>query len=208
MNNIPNYKIYIILIILFVLLFLFTEKPQYTTITQKLHIPQIPPIQAIDTPIVTENDKVDVKKQIAYFMKKDRKINYVDNDLISGQLELYPASYTDPENNSIVKLYKSYNTDTHTPNQKNTINNQNKLKFPKEFHKFKFSCQEEAIKRCNLAPINSTRCFLNECELSTYNQCTNNVHTQNSCECQANDLCQLPDNVKSKCYKEQLKECL
>lgn len=156
-----------------------------------------------------------VSKQINKHLKLDKKGYYIDNDVLTGDLPLSSAHYRTPNQKSITRYIHPRNHDKMRQvaeqilqKRKFEKDGRKRLETPKEFYERKSNCQDIATRRCKVPPINSTRCTLNECELSTYNQCTNNVVTQNTCECRANDLCKLPDKRRKYCYEGRLKECM
>lgn len=168
--------------------------------------------------------KSNISEQLEDYMKKDTENSYIDNKVLSGELKLKSLNYLTP-NNKLDTNNITYINPHNKPKIKNIAkvilprkiydyiydtpyyNKVPQLQKPDEFYEMKSECKDKAIRRCKLPPIHSTRCYLNECELSTYNQCTNNVHTQNSCECKANDLCKEPDRLRNRCYKQRYNDC-
>lgn len=176
----------------------------------------------VSTKNVNNVSKEQVSDQLEHYMKNDSISHYNNNDLLSGVLKLQSLKYStpkdkpilidfiDPSNKKNIKLYADKNLPSpkFVDNSHYLTEKRNELKMPKEFYELHNDCKDKSIRRCKLPPMNSTRCFLNECELSTYNQCTNNVINQNSCECRVNDLCKEPDKLRDRCYRQRYSDCM
>lgn len=119
--------------------------------------------------------------------------------------------YINPKNRDKINVYAKKNLNTKQVRfcDPYTKLDKPKLPEPKRYHEMDNyqTCVHKAIRRCNVPDSFSTRCILNECDLSTYDQCTNNVINQNKCTCKADDLCKLPDKTSVKCMHEMMKTC-
>lgn len=156
-----------------------------------------------------------------------KKSSYIDNKILDNTIKL-PSAERKPvdSDQTMVEKIKEYIRRFINPKDVKEIKDFADKKFiksclkkskplktldsPPRYHNEKEidDCYDKAIRRCNVAPENSTRCYLNECDLSSYNQCTNNVMAnQNSCDCRGRELCKLNDQTLNDCYKQTLKDC-
>lgn len=140
---------------------------------------------------------------------EDNTLNkFIDNKIISGKLQLKPVKYETPRIKSSVKFI-----DLHDFKElKKYKNNQNIIKSNNTYNLYIpdyniLRCEDIANQRCNVPPAHSTRCLKNECQYSTFYQCTNNTISHNNCECRANELCELPIKISERCYKNELEKC-
>lgn len=207
-----NKLVYIILIFLIIFYILFYS---YDIYSNNLTNPKTNLKTNLKTNIPSKSEITQqevISKQLEHHMKKDKNGFYIENKILSGQLQLPPVEYYTPDNKRFIRYINPHNVNKLKKMSHNTdiIHKKfikDKIKHPKDLYKLKHNCSQKAFRRCKVPQIHSPRCYLNECELSSYKQCTNNVGSQNSCNCRSKDLCNHKEQVLERCYRQKYKEC-